>query len=115
VRLLEVLLEVDLRVMSLVMLLQVLLRQEEFGAVLALNHVLLLLRRESEEVFISTESLLLDLELLLHGFQLLHLGFHLVFQFFGLSMPLAALGIQYLVHALKIVLSVQKVLNGELR
>ena len=45
---LEVFVEVDLRVMSLVMLLQVLLRQEEFGAVLAFHHVLLLLGRESQ-------------------------------------------------------------------
>jgi hypothetical protein len=32
-----------------------------------------------------------------------------------LRVPLTALGVQYLVHALEVVLGVQQVLNGELR
>lgn len=98
--------------MTRVVLLQVLLGHEEFGAVLALDDVLLLLRWQSKQVLIGPQGLLLYLELLFHGFELFHLGFKLVFQLFGLCVPLATLGIQNLVHALEIVLGVQQILNG---
>lgn len=46
--------EICLRVMSLIVLLQVGLREEEFGTVTALDHILLLLDWESHQILIRT-------------------------------------------------------------
>lgn len=98
--------EIDLGVVSLVVFLEVLLREEEFGTVLALHNALLLFGRQTHQVFVGPQSLLFDLELLFHCFQVLHLSFELGFKVLGLRVPLAALGVQYLVHTLEVVLSV---------
>jgi hypothetical protein len=83
--------------------------------VLALHDALLLFGRKTHQVLIGTQGLLFDFELLLHGFQILHLRFELGLKIVGLRVPLAALGVQYLVYTLEVVLGVQQVLNGELR
>ena len=57
--------EICLWVMPLIVLLKVGFRQEKLGAVTALDHVLLLFRRQSHQVFVSAQGLLLDLELFL--------------------------------------------------
>ena len=57
--------EICLRMMSLIMLLQVLFREEELGTVTALDHVLLLFNWESHEVLVGAEGLLLNLEFFL--------------------------------------------------
>lgn len=111
----EILGEINLGVVSLIVLLKILLREEEFGTVLALHDALLLFGRQTHQVLIGAQGLLFDFEFLLHGFQILHLRFELGFKILGLRVPLTALGVQYLVHALEVVLGVQQVLNGELR
>ena len=102
----EILGEINLGVVPLVVFLKVLLREEEFGAVLALHDALLLFGWQSHQVLIGPQGLLFDFELLFHGFQILHLRFELGFKILGLRVPLAALGVQYLVHALEVVLGV---------
>ena len=57
--------EICLRVMPLIVLLKVGFRQEKLGAVPALDDVLLLFRRQSHQVFVSAQGLLLDFELFL--------------------------------------------------
>ncbi len=76
--------EICLRMMSLVVLLQVGLRQKEFRAVTTLDHILFLFRWKSHQILVSAESLLLDLELLLKCFKLFMFDFELGFKFLGL-------------------------------
>ena len=57
--------EICLWVMPLIVLLKVGFRQEKLGAVPALDHVLLLFWRQSHQVFVSAQGLLLDFELFL--------------------------------------------------
>ncbi len=102
----EILGEINLRVVSLIVFLKVLLREEEFGTVLALHNALLLFGWQTHQVFIGSQGLLFDLKFLLHGFQIVHLRLELGFKILGLRIPLAALGVEYLVHTLEVVLSV---------
>jgi hypothetical protein len=57
--------EICLWMMPLIVLLKVGFRQEKLGAVTTLDHVLLLFRWQSHQVFVSAQGLLLDLELFL--------------------------------------------------
>ena len=92
--------------MSLVVFLQVLLREEEFGTVFALHNALFLLGWQTHQVLVGPQGLLFDFELLLHGLKVLHLRFELGFKVLGLRVPLTALGVQYLIHTLEVVLGV---------
>lgn len=70
VRVCEVTVEVYLRVVTMVVLPQVLLALEELSTVSALDHFLFLINRQFHQVFIGAQGLLLDFELFAHHFQL---------------------------------------------
>ncbi len=71
--------EICLRMMPLIVLLQIALRQEELRAVTALDHILLLFRWQPHQVLIGAEGLLLEFEFLLQSFQFFMLEFKLSF------------------------------------
>ena len=111
---LEVSVEVSLWMRSSIVLLQVLLRDEELSALLALVKLTALFSRQFEQVLISGKRFLFQSELLLEDCILRLLSFYCVANFRSLLVRLLVVQVKRLRQRFKIVLSVDQVLDTHL-
>lgn len=116
-RWLEVLLEVDRRVLALVVPFYIGQVHEEFGALVAFERRLdaLLLGGKLEQVLVGSEGLLLDAEFLAEGGVLDLAGTDGLLHLEGLLVRTLVVEVEALSDRLQVVLRVDQILNGELR
>ena len=94
-----------------VVLFYVVVRNEEFGALVALKEVRLLLGRQFEQVLVGGERLLFDFKFLLQRLVFLCVKLDLVPDFEGVLVRLFIVEVKGLRKGFEVVLSVDKILN----